>query len=94
MATLQVRDIDERLYNFLKVSAKLQNCSISQEVVTIIQNYLNSSNHSSGNATLEFLALTGAWKNEKSADETIAGIRVSRKNIATAYRIAELFPIK
>jgi hypothetical protein len=79
MATLQVRDIDERLYNFLKVSAKLQNRSISQEVITIIQNYLNAPHHFSGNATLEFIALTGAWKDEKSADETIAGIRAGRK---------------
>lgn len=36
MAILQVRDIDDRLYDFLKRSAKLRNRSISQEVITIM----------------------------------------------------------
>jgi hypothetical protein len=75
VATLQVRDIDDRLYHFLKASAKLQNRSISQEVVTIIENYLNSSRNCSGNATAEFLAMAGAWKEEKSAKKIIAQIR-------------------
>ncbi len=79
MATLQVRDIDDRLYNFLKTSAKLQNRSISQEVVTIIQNYLNSSKNTSTNATLEFLSLTGAWKEEKTAEEIVKNIRKGRR---------------
>jgi plasmid stability protein len=79
MATLQVRDIDDRLYNFLKTSAKLQNRSISQEVVTIIQNYLNSSKTTSTNATLEFLSLTGAWKEEKTAEQIVKDIRKGRK---------------
>lgn len=77
MATLQVRDIDDRLYNFLKSSAKRQNRSISQEVITIIENHLNSSVHTK-NATLEFLSLTGAWKDEKSAEEIVEGIKNSR----------------
>jgi len=79
MATLQVRDIDDRLYDFLKVSAKLQNRSISQEVVTIIQNYLNASSGGTGNATLEFISLTGAWNDDKNAEELIADIRKSHK---------------
>jgi len=79
MATLQVRDIDDRLYDFLKTSAKLQNRSISQEVVTIIENYLNSSKNTSTNATLEFLSLTGAWKEEKTAEEIVKNIRKGRK---------------
>jgi len=79
MATLQVRDIDDRLYNFLKTSAKLQNRSISQEVITIIQNYLNSPKTASTNATLEFLSLTGAWKEEKTAEEIVKNIRKGRR---------------
>jgi len=77
MATLQVRDIDDRLYNSLKSSAKRQNRSISQEVLTIIENYLNSS-VTPKNSTLEFLTLTGAWKDEKSAEDIIKDIRESR----------------
>ena len=78
MATLQVRDIDGRLYDSLKVSAKLQNRSISQEVITIIQDYLNSPQKPSANTTLEFLSLTGAWNDEKSAEEIVTGMRSGR----------------
>jgi len=80
MATLQVRDIDDRLYNYLKASARLQNRSISQEVITIIQNYLNCAPKPSGNATLEFIALTGAWKDDKNAEEIVDDIRSCRSN--------------
>jgi plasmid stability protein len=78
MATLQVRDIDDRLYNSLKSSAKLQNRSISQEVLTIIENYLNSPRNSKPNVTLEFLSLTGAWNDERTADEIIEELRSKR----------------
>jgi len=78
MATLQVRDIDDRLYNFLKVSAKLQNRSISQEVITIIQNHLNSSQKNHNNSTLEFLSLEGAWMDDRKAEEIIKDIRNGR----------------
>jgi plasmid stability protein len=78
MATLQVRDIDNRLYDCLKVSAKLQNRSISQEVITIIQSHLNSPQKQSTNTTIEFLSLTGAWHDDKSAEEITADIRTNR----------------
>ena len=78
MATLQVRDIDDRLYNFLKSSAKLQNRSISQEVITIIQSHLNSAKNSTENATLEFLALSGAWKDDRTPEEIVTDIRKGR----------------
>ncbi|MCP5514968.1 MAG: antitoxin [Spirochaetales bacterium] len=78
MATLQVRDIDDRLYNFLKTSAKLQNRSISQEVITIIQNYLNSNQKQMKNSTLEFLSLRGAWVDDKEAEEIITEIKKGR----------------
>ncbi|HKL87046.1 MAG TPA: antitoxin [Treponemataceae bacterium] len=78
MATLQVRDIDDRLYNSLKVSAKLQNRSVSQEVITIIQNHLNSSQKPQNNATLNFLALDGAWKDDKKAEDIVNELRKGR----------------
>lgn len=78
MATLQVRDIDDRLYDFLKTSAKMQNRSISQEIITIIQNHLNSNQKHAKNATLEFLSLEGGWKDDREADEIIHDIRAHR----------------
>jgi plasmid stability protein len=78
MATLQVRDIDDRLYDFLKASAKMQNRSISQEVITIIQNYLNSNTKQLRNSTLEFLSLSGAWLDDKEPEELVSEIRNGR----------------
>ncbi len=78
MATLQVRDIDDRLYSYLKTSAKMQNRSISQEVITIIENYLNSNQKQLKNTTLEFLTLTGAWIDDKDSDDIIKDIRKGR----------------
>lgn len=37
MPNLQVRDINAQLYNWLCVNAKLANHSISQHVITILQ---------------------------------------------------------
>ena len=78
MATLQVRDIDDRLYSYLKTSAKLQNRSISQEVISIIENYLNSSRPPHINTTIEFLSLSGAWKDERSGEDIVQDLRNNR----------------
>lgn len=84
MATLQVRDIDDRLYSFLKTSAKMQNRSVSQEVITIIENYLNSNHKQLKNTTLEFLTLTGAWIDDKNSEDIIKDIR-SGRNQSTRF---------
>jgi plasmid stability protein len=78
MATLQVRDLDDRLYNFIKTSAKLHNRSISQEVVTIIESFSSWSHRMSKNATIEFLSLTGAWKDERTPENILEEIKESR----------------
>ena len=51
MAMLQVRDMDDRLYERLKFVAKLDNRSISQQVVTILQDYFTSVHSKTKNAT-------------------------------------------
>lgn len=78
MATLQVRDIDDRLYKTLKNAAKRQNRSISQEVVTMLETHLNSDQRPTVNATLEFLKLSGAWKDDRTAEDIVADIAGGR----------------
>ena len=85
MATLQVRDIDDRLYKYLKTSAKLKNRSISQEVITIIQDHLNSSQNPASNATKEFLSLSGAWKDDRSAADIVKDIQKHRINSSSRF---------
>lgn len=80
MAMLQVRDMDDRLYDRLKFVAKRDNRSISQQVVTILQNYFTSIPVKTKNATEEFLKLAGTWEDSRSTDEIIDDIYDSRIN--------------
>jgi plasmid stability protein len=78
MAILQVRGIDEGLYNSLKQKAKIDNRSISQEVIAILETYLSTPDIYNTNSTREFLKLS--WDDTRNAAEIIAGIEEDRKN--------------
>ena len=78
MAMLQVRDMDDRLYDRLKFIAKADNRSISQQVITILQNYFTSTPVKTKNATEEFLKLAGTWEDSRSTEEIIDDIYNSR----------------
>ena len=68
------------VYASLKAVAKSQNRSISQEVISILEKYLSNPAVYKSNPTREFIALSGAWEDDRSADEIIDSIRKSRKN--------------
>ena len=78
MAILQVRDMDDRLYASLKDLAKSENRSLSQEVISILEKYLSNPAAFEGNSTREFLALSGSWDDDRSAEEILQDIRQSR----------------
>ncbi len=79
MAILQVRDIDNSLYEAVKTIAKKERRSISQEVIVMIESYIgNPKQTSAADATEEFLNLS--WQGDEAADEIIDSIRKSRKN--------------
>ena len=80
MAMLQVRDMDNRLYDTIRYSAKRVNRSISQQVITILQEYFSSPVSKPKNAVDEFLKLSGSWDDERSAEEIIDDINSSRVN--------------
>ena len=80
MANLQVRDIDDRLYESLRERASREKRSISQEVILILEKYLPRPNSFDVNPTDEFLSLTGAWADERTAEDIIGGIRGERRN--------------
>ncbi|MBF0328897.1 MAG: antitoxin [Nitrospirae bacterium] len=79
MAILQVRDIDDRLYSSLKDIARSENRSLSQEVISILEKYLSNPALFRNNPTAEFLALSEAWDDDRTADDIIKGIREHRK---------------
>ena len=80
MAILQVRDIDDRLYSSLKTLAKLENRSLSQEVISILEKYLSNPVVFKNNPTREFLSLSGSWADDRKADKIIKDIQKNRRN--------------
>ena len=87
MATLQVRSIDDRLYEALGKKAAQKNRSISQEVMAILREYLSRPAHVR-NATEQFLELCGSWQDERSTTEIATEIRKSRQ---ASTRFKEIF---
>jgi plasmid stability protein len=78
MAILQVRNVDDRLYDSLKQKAQIDNRSISQEVISILEIYLSNPDSYSINSTREFLKLS--WDDNRNADEIIDSLMKDRKN--------------
>jgi plasmid stability protein len=79
MATLQVRTMDDDLYKALGRRAALDNRSISQEVVSIIKEFL-SKPQTSSSPDEEALKLAGAWNDSRSAEEISEAIRADRNS--------------
>ncbi len=79
MATLQVRSIDDQLYNALGKRAAMENRSISQQVIVILKEHLSAPVRKNQNATTAFLELAGSWQDEGSADRIASDIRKSRR---------------
>ena len=80
MAILQVRSIDDQLYNALKARAKMESRSVSQEVIAIIKDYLSQPINQHKNTTDQFLQICGSWNDDRSESEIAASIQKSRTN--------------
>ena len=91
MANLQVKDIDDKLYDSIRQLAIDEKRSISQEVVYILQRYLSIPASFKKNPTDDFLELAGSWEDDRSADEIITEIRSSRRNTTRFGNENELF---
>ncbi|MBI4704517.1 MAG: antitoxin [Deltaproteobacteria bacterium] len=80
MATLQVKGMDDDLYRGLAARAASDNRSISQQVVTIVRQFLARPARPAREATEEFLALCGSWADERSAAQIAGDIRRARRS--------------
>jgi plasmid stability protein len=80
MATLQVKGLDDRLYEALRARASMDNRSISQEVAAIIRDYLSRSPQDARRANEAFAELIGAWVDNRSAEEITSDIRKARQS--------------
>jgi len=79
MAVLQVRSMEDDLYEALGRRAVLDNRSISQEVITIIKNFL-SKPENSVSPDAEALKLAGSWTDDRSALKIADSVRSARKS--------------
>ena len=91
MPNLQVRDRDAQLYNWLCVNAKLANHSISQHVITILQEKAAAPQETPTTAVDAFLALNDSWGDDRSAEEIVSEIRNSRINTSARGNLNDLF---
>ena len=80
MATLQVKGIDDDLYKALGARAAMDNRSVSQEVVTMIREFLARPNPNAAEATQAFLELAGSWVDDRPAKEIVRSIRKARRS--------------
>ena len=78
VAILQIRDIDDRIYEDLKRISRENRRSISQEVIHIIETYLSEPQKTRKNSTVEFLKLAGSWGDERKAEKIISELKNSR----------------
>ena len=77
MAVLQVRNMADDLYGALGRRAVLDNRSISQEVIEIIEAYLATPRSNRGGDD-EVLQMAGSWDDTRDAAEIASELRQAR----------------
>lgn len=82
MANLQIKNVQDDLYEEIKNLALSENRSVSQQVLALIKDYLAKRTRIASLKTPAeiLLELSGAWQDPRDPDELIADIRGARKN--------------
>ncbi|MCA1755280.1 MAG: antitoxin [Spirochaeta sp.] len=91
MAILQVRDIDDALYEQLKRVAQQHRRSVSQEVMYVLEEYLAAPDRPRTNATEEFLKLSGSWLDDRPAQDIARTLRQERRNSSRFTESSNVF---
>ena len=82
MANLQIKGMDDAIYEELKKLAAAENRSVSQQTLFLIKDYLAKKQRLGALKTPAqvLLDLAGSWEGEESAEEIIAKIKKARKS--------------
>ena len=80
MANLQIKGIDDSLYDQIKELAKSENRSISQQVLYLVKSYLSKKELIQRTKTPAqiLLELSGSWEDERTPEEIVSYLRRSR----------------
>ncbi|MDA8163460.1 MAG: hypothetical protein M0017_00315 [Desulfobacteraceae bacterium] len=82
MANLQIKGMDDQLYEDLKRQAAEENRTVTQEVVHLLRSHLASRKTSKAARTPAevLLELSGAWEDGRPAGDIVNEILESRRN--------------
>jgi hypothetical protein len=82
MSNLQIKGIDEKLYEQLKQLAADENRSVSQQVLFLIRNHLAQKRRrlESETAAQTLLELKGSWEDSRSAEQIVEDIKSARRS--------------
>ena len=82
MSNLQIKGIDENLYQELKQLAADENRSVSQQVLFLIRNHLarKHTRHQTETAAQALMALAGSWEDSRTEEQIIQDIKSARRS--------------
>jgi hypothetical protein len=82
MANLQIKGIDDKLYDTIKKLAASENRSVSQEILFLVKEHMAKRKQTVAIRTPAqvLLDLSGSWVDNRSANVIIAEIKAARKN--------------
>jgi len=82
MANLQIKGIDDKLYDTIKKLAVSENRSISQEILFLVKEHVAKRKQTVAIKTpaQALLDLSGAWVANKNNNAIIAEIKAARRN--------------
>jgi plasmid stability protein len=78
MATLHIEGMDDTLYEALRDRAAMHNRSVSQEVMSILRDFLGRPALDPRHATEAVSELAGSWQDERTAEQIAADLRKAR----------------
>jgi hypothetical protein len=82
MANLQIKGIDDKLYDTIKKLAASENRSVSQEILFLVREHVAKRKQTVAVRTPAqvLLDLSGSWVDNRSADAIITEIKMARRN--------------
>ena len=82
MANLQIKNVEDNLYEEIKKLASAENRSVSQQVLFLVKEYLAKRKHltATKSPAQVLLELSGSWEDDRNAEQIVREIKSARKS--------------
>ena len=82
MANLQIKNVEDNLYEEIKKLASAENRSVSQQVLFLVKEYLAKRKHltAAKSPAQVLLELSGSWEDDRNAEQIVREIKSARKS--------------